>query len=209
MFIVPVKAARRSAFTLLEIVLAVAILAMMSLAIYRFVATNLTVLRISSQETEADARYTGLLNLLTAQWQNLPTGNAALTGEPFKLSDRSRDEITWFCGAGPGLLTRYAAGDYRVNLRLRPVPGKDERMELGILRRPKGDAGNSTENESWVTLLPDVQTLRIRYFDPRVNSWVDKWSDPATLPRLIKLVIGRSDRTLPWEAIVALGRTPL
>jgi len=40
--------ARRDGFTLLEIMLAVAILAMMSLAIYRFVQSNLAALRASS-----------------------------------------------------------------------------------------------------------------------------------------------------------------
>jgi prepilin-type N-terminal cleavage/methylation domain-containing protein len=40
----------RGAFTLLEITLAVAILATMSLAIYRFVQSNLTALRASADE---------------------------------------------------------------------------------------------------------------------------------------------------------------
>ncbi len=209
MFIARVKAERRRGFTLLEITLAVAILALMSLSIYRFVTANLTVIRVSSQENEAEARYSGFLNLLTAQWQNLPTGSGALTGEPFTLEERPRDEITWLCGAGPGLLTRYAPGDYRVNMRLRRVGGKSDRMEIGFLRKPKDDASSATEHESWIPLLGDVRTLQIRYFDPHLNSWVNKWSDTASLPRLIKLAIGRPDREQPWEAIVALGRTPL
>ena len=64
-------------FTLLEITLAMAILGMMSLAIYRFVAANLIVLRVSSEENAAEARYTGLINLVTAQLQNLPLGVGA------------------------------------------------------------------------------------------------------------------------------------
>ena len=46
---------RRCGFTLLEITLAVAILATMSLAIYRFVQSNLTALRVSSDASAADA----------------------------------------------------------------------------------------------------------------------------------------------------------
>src|SRR5215472_9985270 len=41
-------------FTLLEIMLAVAILGMMALAIFRFVQTNLTALRFSSETAAAD-----------------------------------------------------------------------------------------------------------------------------------------------------------
>jgi len=208
MFIAPDKKQRCGAFTLLEIVLAVVILGMMSLAIYRFVQTNVTALRISSDVNAADAQYSGFQNLLNTQWQSLTPGAGALLGEPLKLNDRSRDEITWICSAGPGLLTRYAAGEYRVSMRLRPMSkGKDE-MELGLLRSP-ADSLDDLSAENWVPLLPGVQSLQLRYFDPRLNTWVDKWTDTVTLPRLVKVAIGRTNDSVPWEAVIALGRTPL
>ena len=70
-------------------------------------------------------------NLLTTQWQSLPSGCRRALGEPLKLNDRSRDEITWICSAGPGLLTRYAAGEYRVSMRLRPMPKERTRWRSG------------------------------------------------------------------------------
>ena len=208
MFTVPANLKLRGAFTLLEITLAVAILAMMSLAIYRFVQTNVAALRISSEVNAADAQYSGFQNLLTAQWQSLTPGAGALLGEPLKLSDRSRDEITWICSAGPGLLTRYAVGEYRVNMRLRPMSKGQDEMELGLLRSPADEVDNGG-NENWTPLLPNVQSLQLRYFDPRLNTWVDKWTDTVTLPRLVKVAIGRANNAVPWEAIIALGRTPL
>src|SRR5437762_6639007 len=87
------RAGRRDGFTLLEITLAVAILAMMSLAIYRFVQSNLTALRASSNASVADARYNGLRDLLQAQWQSLPARQGAMTGEPFKLSEIGRAHV--------------------------------------------------------------------------------------------------------------------
>ena len=96
-------------FTLLEIMLAVAILGMMAIAIFRFVQSNLTALRFSSEIAAADAQYDGLRDLLTTQWQSLTPLRARMVGEPFKLNDRERDEIKWNCGAGPGLLTRTAS----------------------------------------------------------------------------------------------------
>ncbi|PYL18813.1 MAG: hypothetical protein DME30_02225, partial [Verrucomicrobia bacterium] len=116
MFIVPVN--RRRGFTLLEIIMAVAILATMALAIYRFVQANLVAIRLSSGAIAADARYDGLREVLANQWQSLPSGRGALLGDAFKLNDRERDEVRWVCSAGPGLLTRYAAGDFVVALRL-------------------------------------------------------------------------------------------
>src|SRR5947208_7335685 len=196
------RVAAVAGFTLLEISLAVAILAMMSLAIYRFVQANITAVRVSSDQTLIDARYTGLLNLLSAQWQSLPSGVGALTGEPLKLNDRPRDEVTWICSAGPGLLTRYASGDYVVSLRGRPMQGSADLMEIGMVRKPRGSS--DPDSESWVPLLRNVSSLQVRYFDPRLNSWVERWTDTMTLPRLVKIAVGRSDLPVPWEAVIAL-----
>jgi len=195
-------------FTLLEITLAVAILGMMSLAIFRFVQSNLTALRVSADVNAAEAQYEGLRDLLTAEWQSLTPRQAAMKGEPFKLNDRQRDEIKWNCGAGPGLLTRYAAGDFTVSLRLQPENSKSDRFDLGFLREPLEDSDIGEEHESWVPLIKDVDTLEILYFDPRLNTWIDRWSDGGRLPRLIKLIVERADATTPWEAIIPLGRTP-
>ena len=196
-------------FTLLEITLAVAILATMSLAIYRFVQANLTAMRLSAIAVAADAQYDGLRDLVTAQWQSLPSGKGALLGEAFKSNDRSRDEITWICGPGPGLLTRYAPGDFSVTLRLRRTNEKSDQLDLGIVRKPTEESSVTNEDETWVPLISDVLSMEIRYFDSRVNTWVTKWTDTVTLPRLVKLTVGRSDSPVPWEVIVPLGRTPL
>ena len=203
-----VPANRREAFTLLEIIMAVAILATMAIAIYRFVEANMTAIRISSLSLAAEARYDGLREVLAHEWQSLPSGKGALLGDAFKLNDRERDEVRWICSAGPGLMTRYAAGDYIVSLRLQ-TRKEGQGFDLGLLRKPKEDTSLTNADESWVPLIDNVRALQIRYFDPRLNVWVDKWTDTGTLPRLVKVTIDRPDAAVPWEAIVPLGRTPL
>lgn len=197
---------KRLGFTLLEITLAVAILATMAVAIYRFVQANLTAVRVSSEATAADLRYDALGELLTQQWQQLPAGQAALLGEPYKFSGRSRDEIKWVCDGGPGLLTRYAGADYNVWLRVQPNSKKTDQLDLGFLRKPVDDT--LVDHDSWIPLIEDVATLEIRYFDPRINVWIDKWSDASRLPRLVRIVIGRNDAAVPWEIVIPLARTP-
>ena len=192
-------------FTLLEIMLAVAILGMMSVAIFRFVQTNLTAVRFSSETAAADAQYDGLRDLLTTQWQSLSPLRAKMVGEPFKLNDRERDEIKWNCGAGPGLLTRYAAGEFTAVLRLQP---NDDRLDLGILRKPQDDSDVGEKNESWVPLIKNVGSLEISYFDPNANTWLPRWPGGNRLPSLVKVSVGRPDATDPWEAVIPLRRTP-
>ena len=206
MFTVPVD--RRRGFTLLEIIIAVTILATMALSIYRFVQSNLVAIRVSSDAIASEARYDGLREVLTTQWQSLPPGKGALLGDAYKLNDRPRDEIRWVCSAGPGLMTRYAAGDFVVSLRLQSEKDSD-RLDLGLLRKPKEDTALTDVHESWVALIDNVSSLQIRYFDSRLNVWVERWTDTGTLPRLVKVTVGRADSTIPWEAIIPLGRTPL
>jgi len=208
MFIAWAKS-KRPGFTLLEIMLAVAILAVMSLAIYRFVETNLLVLRTSSEIAASDAAYEGLRDLLTAQWQSLPSGAGALLGDAVKVGDLSRDQITWTCSAGPGLLTRYANDDYTVSMRLRADAKNADQLDLGFIRRPVDDQAATNVHESWIPLLQNVQGLEIRYFDPRLNVWQERWTDNVALPRLVRVTVARKDSTIPWQAIIALGRTSL
>src|ERR1041384_6655702 len=83
--------AKRCGFTLLEIMLAVGILGLMSLAIFRFVQANMTALRLSSDTAARDTQYDGLRDLLTSEWQSLSSVKSKMYGEPFKLNERERD----------------------------------------------------------------------------------------------------------------------
>jgi prepilin-type N-terminal cleavage/methylation domain-containing protein len=202
-------AARRyHGFTLLEIMLAVAILGMMAMAIFRFVQTNLTALRFSSETAAADAQYDGLRDLLTTQWQGLSPLRAKMIGEPFKLNDRERDEIRWNCGAGPALLTRYAPGEFTVVLRLQAPNDNSDQLDLGILRKSQDDSDKTEARETWVPLIKNVSSLEIAYFDPNANTWLPRWPGGNRMPSLVKISVGRPDAADPWEAVIPLRRTP-
>ena len=186
--------------------LAVGILGLMSVAIFRFVQSNMTALRLSSETAAMDSQYDGLRDLLTTEWQSLSPLRARMIGEPFKLNDRERDVLSWNCSAGPGLLTRYAPGEFTVALRLQPGNEKSDRFDLGFLRKPKGDSNDG--DQTWVPLIRNVSSLQISYFSPNLNTWLDRWSNASQLPWLVKVSVGRTDSAVPWEAIIPLRRTP-
>jgi len=179
----------------------------MALAIFRFVSANVTAVQVSSEVNEINAQFEGLDRILTDQFQELPSGQGTLLGEPFKFEGRSRDEMTWICSAGPGLFTRYASGQYSVTMRLRPME-KGKAMDLGVVRESEDETNPVPDNKIWVPLLSDIKSLEIRYFDPRLNAWVDRWTDRGTLPHLVRLTIERAGARVPWVAIVPLRRTP-
>ena len=199
---------RGRGFTLLEIMLAVGILGLMSLAIFRFVQANMTALRLSSDIAARDSQYDGLRDLLTTEWQSAGPIRSKMYGEPLKVNDRERDWVRWSCSAGPGLLTRYAPGDFTVTLGLKPESEKSDRLDLGFLRNPKDDPGVGEGHETWVPLIKNVSSLQISYFNPNLNTWIDRWSNTSQMPWLVKVTVGRGDSPVPWEAIIPLKRTP-
>jgi hypothetical protein len=188
--------------------LAVAILGMMSMAIFRFVQSNMTALQFSSVTAANDAQYDGLRDLLTTEWQTLNPTRARMMGEPFKLNDRERDEITWNSGAGPGLLTRYAPGEFTVVLKLQPGSEKKDQLDLGLLRQSQDDFDTAEGDETWVPLIKNVTSLEITYFDPNANTWLPRWTGGMRLPSLVKISVGRPNAPDPWEAVIPLRRTP-
>src|SRR5438552_4005928 len=110
------------AFTLLEVIIATMIIAMLALTLYRFLASNLAAIRISTELTDERDAVQAVVRLIESQLNDLPTRQpAALSGQPFKFRNLSNDEITWRCGAGPGLMTTAAAGEFRVTLTVQPV----------------------------------------------------------------------------------------
>src|SRR5207248_8616649 len=180
MFIVRADRKRILAFTLLEVTLAVTILAMMSFVIYRFVQTNIVAMRVSAAAEATDARYDGLRELLTQQMQGIPPGTGGLLGDALRVNDRDRDEMTWLCSAGPGLLTRYATGDYRVSLRLRAHDSKTNQLDLGILRKPKDDPAVSNEQETWIRLIDNFSNCQISNFYKSLKKWFHRSLEKCT-----------------------------
>src|SRR5436190_24060376 len=87
---------------------------------------------------------------------------------------------------------------------VQPENKKSDQLDLGFLRTPQDDSGH----ETWVPLIKKINSLQIQYFDPQLNSWIDRWTNAARLPWLVKITVGRTDAAEPWEAIIPLRRTP-
>jgi prepilin-type N-terminal cleavage/methylation domain-containing protein len=198
--------ARRKAFTLLEVMIAVAVLALIAGSIYRFVVGDLTSIKVSTDDTAQKQAIQALVAVLQEELCNLPLGQQnAFLGEAHKFSDKSSDQIEWLSEAGNGLFTEAATGTWKVTLLLRPQE-KSNTNVLGILRQLPD---NSSKENHWLPLLPNVDAMEVRYYDQRLNAWLDKWSDSATRPSLVRFRIWRTDQTIPYETIIELPPTRL
>jgi prepilin-type N-terminal cleavage/methylation domain-containing protein len=191
----------RSAFTLLEVMLAVFILGLVVLSIYRFLEANLRAIQFSAQQADSERAIKAVTDVLQAQINALPSDRPnPLKGDAYTFKEMPQDEIEWLCSAGNGLFTEHATGDYRVTLTLRPND-KTGDLELG-LRRVKED-GNPDEFH-WLPLMRGVRGIEVRYFDPRLNNWLERWVDAGRLPSLIRIRVWRGADEDPYEVALHL-----
>ena len=195
----------RRGFTLLEVMLAVTILALVAGAICRFVLVNLQAIKISTDDTAQKGAAQALVAVLNEELSNLPPGEQnAILGQAHKFNGKESDEIEWLTAAGNGLFTMAAPGAWKVTLTLRPQENTNT-YTLGLLRQPPG---NNTKEENWLPLLPNVDAIEIRYYSRALNSWQDKWSDAQNHPQLVRVRIWRTDQEAPYEAMIELPPTP-
>ena len=203
---------RRAGFTLIEVMLAVAIMALTTLGIFRFVQSTVRAVSESVTDTEEQLSVERLVALVQEEFFSLPArGQTNLSGESIKLNGADFDSIEWRSRGGPGLMTTAATGEYRVKLRIQPVEKNSNKYEIGLWRRPalidtSGGlvAGGSDNDATWVPLLPRAAALRIRYWDSRLGQLVDAWRDPTVRPAFVIMSITREGEDTPYEAVLRI-----
>jgi len=189
---------------------------MVAMTLYRFLATNLTVIRYSTELTDERNALQNVIRFVEAQLNDLPAREQeALIGQPFKFQNLSNDEITWKCSAGPGLLTTAATGEFRVTMTVQPVSAQSRETELGLRRRfidplaavetggPTRGAGKEAYN--WVPLIRPMAALEVRYFDRQTNAWQDAWRDPSRRPELVRIRLWKRADEPPIEAVLPIA----
>ena len=205
----PRKFEHQKAMTLLEVVLAVAVLSMISLAVFQFVKATITAIKTTSDDVNNEVALERLVELVQEEFYNLPsTGQSTLLSKAYNVSGRDQDAVEWRSKGGPGLLTTAAKGEYQVRLRMKP---KGAQYEIGMERELVMQetalglvAGAGTSKPDWVVLIPAAQSFRCRFFDPRLNTEVPNWSDPSARPSFMRLSIMREGDTVPLEAVVGI-----
>jgi hypothetical protein len=183
--------------------IAVLILMLLALSIYRFLSVNLEAIAIASETVAEQDEMTALFSYLQMELNNIPPrGQGLLIGTAYRFNGVSKDEMQWISGPGSGVLTEAADGQFRTTLMLKARAKESNIVDLGLRRRP---VTGSDEDVNWVTLLPDVAELEIRYFDPRLNAKIERWTDQATRPLLVYVTIRKTKGSVPRTAVMTLA----
>lgn len=203
----------RRGFTLLEVLIATLVISLLAFTLFRFVSTHLLAMKITTEVQAERESLQAVVRLVQTQLADLPRRqNGVLLGNPLKLHDLPSDELIWRTRAGQGVLTAAAPGEYRVTMTVQPVEGAASEYELGLRREPitveaRGNVdffarGSGTSKYNWVSLIRPMAGFEVRYFDPRLNAWLDRWTDQAARPLLVRVRLWKTADGTPLEAVL-------
>jgi prepilin-type N-terminal cleavage/methylation domain-containing protein len=200
-----------SAFTLLEIMLAVTILALVITAVYSTWSAGLAGWKRSASVTENLQRERVILDMLADLTQSAvffrsDVGLYAIQGTH---EAQTGDAISFVTGSDLLLPQTEiaAAGMRRVTITL----GRDQRgwTFLGMSNEP-ALAPDSAPDPIMHILSRDVCGFGVRYRDPRSASWVDKWEEQSLIPSAIEYTVafGANDGRTPPVVVTRTVELP-
>jgi len=207
------RASRRRGFTLLEVMTATLIVALLTMALYRFIGSTLRALSATTDLAEERESVDALTRLVQSQLNDLPVhGSGVLLGKANQFHDLASDEMAWLCRAGQGVMTGAAPGEYRVTLTVQPAEDEKSALELGLRREiANADAksevdfftrGSGNTRYNWLPLIKPVAALEIRYWDARTNSIIKNWNDLNARPAFVHMKIWKHADDLPYDVIL-------
>jgi hypothetical protein len=194
--------------------LAVAILSLTTLGIFRFVQSTVRAVSSSVEDTEEQLAVERLVSLVQEEFYSLParlSGQTNIQGESIKLNGMDFDSLEWRSRGGAGLMTTAATGEYRVKLRIQPVEKNSNKYEIGFWRRPAlldtaGGlvAGGNDSDATWVPLLQRAASMRLRYWDSRLGQLLDSWRDPTVRPAFVIMSVLLEGEVNAYEAVLRI-----
>ena len=192
----------RSGYLLFEVLLALAILTIVVVLVFRIIQTTIRattdVVFFQTKQEEID----GLYELLR---QNF----AAMPGITQFQTRRHQGALELIFRRAPFTFSRTSEGAQFGTVVVAARPQPDGRLSLGILQEPENalesyvDAGQEAK-ANWFVLVADLDQLSWRFYDSRTNSWRTDWNDASTKPALVELtfrLVGQSQThrgVFPW-----------
>jgi prepilin-type N-terminal cleavage/methylation domain-containing protein len=185
------SAGRREAFTLLEIMLAVTILAIVVTAVYSTWSAALTAWKRGTDVTDTFQRQRIVLDTLSEL-----TKSAVFYGAKPELyaikgthSDVKGDTISFVTGSDVLLppAEGFVAGMRRVSISL--AQDRDGNVFLGISNAPALQDTETEKPPEVHVLSADVTGFGVRYLDPRSSAWVDAWEEQTVTPAALSFTV--------------------
>lgn len=209
----PVRA--RSAFTLVEVLISIAILSLVVAAIYSSWTAILRASKVGLDAAAAAQRSRIALQTLEDSMGSMMLFVRNVDYYGF-VAENGSDALLSFVARLPKSFPRGGRfGDLDVRRLTYSVEASpDGNKELVLRQQSILTEMDEDEQEYPLVLARDVQEFVMEFWDSRVNDWVDEWQQTNQLPKLIKLTLslrrsdGRASETVEEiTRVIAPGST--
>jgi prepilin-type N-terminal cleavage/methylation domain-containing protein len=214
------RPSRRSAFTLIEIMVAMAIFSIVIAAIY---STWTLILRASQvgQKTAAQAQRQRIaLRTIEDSLTCVQSFQASMSYYGFVVQNGDQSELS-FTARLPDVFPRnrrFVNPDLGRDFSLRRLtftlePGRDSGKDLVLRQNPVLMDMDPDERQSPLVLARGVEKFAVECWDPRTMDWVEEWDSTNTIPAMVRISLtlrGNSDagNTAPELAVVRVIAIP-
>lgn len=221
----------RQGFTLLEVIMGLALLALLSGMVFGVMRVSLkTAVETQKMQLEND-ELSRFIMLCRHTFQNLPS-TAILTLKVTEQSDPVQQELTisgvpeaFAFGANPmsykdsilGMrpdleateASESAARLYFIGLSREDLIPTDPTQSNRIASTTgEGLATPDDQGRYWMPLLANVTSVTWRFYKEEEDVWEQEW-DSTNLPQLVEMNLMLKERTLPIRSVFALPTTKL
>lgn len=207
---------RGNAFTILELMLALGIFAMVLTAIY---ATWIAILKGSRAGLKAAAevqRARMTIRTLEDAFNGTEYFQANMKYYVF-LADTSGDmaevELAARLPASfPGIRGPGSDGQDVRRVRFFTEPGKDGMHDLMMSQWPITSVPDSANPPYTITLARDVTHFQLAFYEPQKGEWLDEWKYTNKLPRMVQIALGLGKSATggnkPYEVVYSMIALP-
>jgi len=187
----PLRSNAREGFTLVEILVSLAILSLVVAAIY---SSWTAILRASKVGLEAAASAQRSRVTMRKLEDSLTCAQMFTLNAPYYsfVALNGSEATLSFVARLPQSFPRSGRfGDFDVRrLTYTVEQGKDGRNALVLRQQPILMELDEDEKNFPVVLAQDVKEFSMEFYDPRLRDWVNEWRQTNQLPKLIKFTIG-------------------
>lgn len=187
---------RRRAFTLVELVLALAILMMLSGVLFAIVDSTLRAASALRERQERTREVNAFLSMCRKVFQDMPgtvsfEARVIPDGKNFStgLVFRNAPGLLWW-GNGENTYTSTVLG---ARTQVGGLAG------IGMLQDSEEKITDylkdGKESAPWLILLPDLRDVQWRFYDPGSATWIKEWNNTAVRPTYVELTLATAEET--------------
>ena len=194
-------------YLLLEVLLALAILTMITALVFRIIQTTVRTTREVTYLESLQERVDGISELLRQNFSNLPAVTQFQTKTLQTGTELVFQHVAFQFATTPGTP---AFGTVALSLR----PQGDGRLYLAFYQESE-DApehliqANQEDKIAWTPLLGDLEQASWRFFDPQARDWRQDWPASATRPALVELTFRIAGQSQVHRSVFTCPTTPV